>query len=395
MFVRAVSYVTLAFVIAFVSACGGSAEPVDTARGGGANAIPADDPSGEVPEAQSTAAPSATSPPNPTPDPTVAPAPTVTATAAATSTPEATLTPEPKPEPFVLVSESLLRTTLSFNGRFYRLPSGSREVIGLREVSAEPIISFNLPPLESHNALTVRFDLIVGGSWLGGTSSGDHSFRFLAGGRRVMTGTFSTMPDATQTWPNSILSGILNPAFTGATEVDTLGFARDSLYSFETTFAHDADQLNIRIEGWPRGDDAVFALDNLEVIGSTEPAENFKSEITVSMTPGGPINVVGTMPTEQFIENFNAILDAELDGREANVDVQVAGGVEPAWGPTIGRSIAGIADFEIENFEWNVTAFEGTVDGTAASEADRDGVMQWLFPSSNGFTLNGLLRVAE
>ncbi len=155
-------------------------------------------------------------------------------------------------------------------------PSGQRKFLGQ---FGSTNVSLTLSNLAPHASVLVSFDLLVIGSWDGNnTNAGPDVFNVdVAGGLKLLNASFNNGPtnsiDFGQSYPDSF-AGVTHPALTGASETNTLGFARvdggaaDSVYKFSQTFTHSADTLtlnfsasgldtNLNLESW--------GLDNVQV----------------------------------------------------------------------------------------------------------------------------------
>ena len=121
----------------------------------------------------------------------------------------------------------------------------------------------NLPP---HSTITISFDLYIIRSWDGSTPQTygiDVWDMNVAGGPTLLHTSFSNWfgDFAPQAYPDTYPDGN-NPGFTGAAEIDTLGFfcsykevngVQDSVYRFygeqAFTFSHSAESLVINFSG--------------------------------------------------------------------------------------------------------------------------------------------------
>jgi hypothetical protein len=171
-------------------------------------------------------------------------------------------------------------------------PVGARHFLG--ELSGQTT-SLSLASLPPHTQITVAFDLYVIRSWDGSDPNfgPDHWRLFVENGKlegpTLLDTTFSNAvipsPGATnnlQSFGGLGATGLF-PAFTGAAEVDTLGYTvqrvsgevepMDSVYHFTFTLDHTASQIRFVFQGLGlQGvDDESWGLDNVSV--SATPAQ--------------------------------------------------------------------------------------------------------------------------
>ncbi len=155
-------------------------------------------------------------------------------------------------------------------------PSG-RDFLGR---FANELVSLTLGSIPSHTFVSVEFDLYVIQSWDGNntTFGPDVWDASVSGGPTLVHATFSNFTNFTQTYPASYPGGN-NPAFTGASEVGTLGYTPfgDSVYHFSFLLPHAASSLTINFSGLGLnfaglgGDTERWGLDN--VLVSTDAPE--------------------------------------------------------------------------------------------------------------------------
>ena len=151
-------------------------------------------------------------------------------------------------------------------------PAGSRGFLG--QFACDDAVGLSLDNLPGHQSITVSFDLYVIQSWDGTSSDwGPDIWQFsLAGdGAALLNTTFSNTGEDghTQSYPGSYSSGEEYPAYTGASEINTLGygFYGDSVYSLSFTFAHCDSSLAFNFAGFGLQDvcDESWGIDNITV----------------------------------------------------------------------------------------------------------------------------------
>ena len=156
-------------------------------------------------------------------------------------------------------------------------PVGARKFLGRFGNGTVSLALANLPP---HTQATVSFDLYIIHSWDGndsGTAGPDIWDLSVAGGPTLLRTTFCQAPSCSrQAYPGTYPGGD-NPARTGATENNTLGYTfepeeMDSVYQLGFTFDHSGNSLELKFSGsgLERIENESWGLDNL-VIQVSEP----------------------------------------------------------------------------------------------------------------------------
>ena len=166
-------------------------------------------------------------------------------------------------------------------------PVGSRRFLG--GVGSETV-SLTLDGIPNHNQITVTFDLYVIGSWDGiEPNAGPDVFGLAeAGGPTRLQTTFSNVdfsqyPDYRQSYPDPYPGLMTHPGKTGASEVNTLGYAStgsvwgDAVYTLSFTFPHATTSLQLNFfsalttpePGDPNWE--LWGLDNVRVEYQTVP----------------------------------------------------------------------------------------------------------------------------
>ncbi len=160
-------------------------------------------------------------------------------------------------------------------------PVGARRFLGEFFNEAVALTLTNLPP---HTNVTVAFDLMLMRSWDG--TRGNEFWELNVDGTNVLMhtifqvhDTFTTQPFPHQSFPDAFLTGS-NAAFTGAVEVDTLGYyynshQEDCVYRMIYSCAHTGPSLRINFVGllddWIENES--WGLDNVAVTLSANTAE--------------------------------------------------------------------------------------------------------------------------
>ncbi|MBM3880654.1 MAG: hypothetical protein FJ387_13210 [Verrucomicrobia bacterium] len=155
-------------------------------------------------------------------------------------------------------------------------PVGARRFLGAFGNQTVTLTLSNLPP---HAAATLVFDQFVLGSW-DGNSTNDGPDRWevnVGGGLQLVNSTFNNGPAnsvaAGQAFPGAF-PGAMNPALSGASETNTLGFmvvgvgVMDSVYRHVYSFPHITDSLVLNFLGSGLAPDLgieSWGLDNVRV----------------------------------------------------------------------------------------------------------------------------------
>ncbi len=151
-------------------------------------------------------------------------------------------------------------------------PVGSRRFLG--QFNNETV-SLTLTGLPSHTDVTLSFDLFLINSWDGNVDCCFDGPDFwgldVMGGPTLLYTTFSNLDEASfsQSYPENYPPTSSYPAYTGASEVDTLGytFFGDSVYSLSFTFPHTDGSIvfNFYGSGLQAIGDESWGLDNVKV----------------------------------------------------------------------------------------------------------------------------------
>ena len=150
-------------------------------------------------------------------------------------------------------------------------PVGDRRFLG--QFANDDAVSLSLNNLAAHNSVTLSFDLYVIQSWDGtNTDYGPDTWQLSVDkGPVLLNTTFSNTGEDghMQTYPGSNSSGQEYDAYTGASEINTLGyeFYGDSVYRLSFTFNHTSDLLKFDFAGFGLQDvgDESWGLDNVTV----------------------------------------------------------------------------------------------------------------------------------
>ena len=176
-------------------------------------------------------------------------------------------------------------------------------------------VSLLLSGLPAHSQATVSFDLFIINSWDGncaGPNCGCPSCGpdvwdlTVAGGPTLLHTTFSNVGLLNQAYPDTFPGGD-NPAGTGATEVNTLGYSNygDSVYHLSFNFPHSigALQLNFSAMGLQDISDESWGLDNVEVAvdGNIVYSNDFDSSISPTNDGFENPTVIGSLPFSDLV----------------------------------------------------------------------------------------------
>ncbi|MGA2916458.1 MAG: PEP-CTERM sorting domain-containing protein [Sedimentisphaerales bacterium] len=150
-------------------------------------------------------------------------------------------------------------------------PADGRRFLG--QFACDDAVSLSLNNLPVHQSVTVSFDLYVIQSWDGTSPDwGPDVWQLSLGdGTVLLNTTFSNTGDDghMQSYPGSYSSEEEYPAYTGASEINTLGyeFYGDSVYSLSFTFAHTNSSLALNFAGFGLQDmgDESWGIDNITV----------------------------------------------------------------------------------------------------------------------------------
>lgn len=215
-------------------------------------------------------------------------------------------------------------------------PNGGRRFLG--EFSNHTV-GLTLNSLPAHTAVELSFDLFVGRSWDGNsTSFGPDVWRVeafdpaAAGFVPLLQTTFTTFPGSLQAYPDSYPGGS-HPGTTGAVEVNTLGYTwsgapRDSVYRITFSIPHTASSFQARwlstvLQGVS---DELWGLDNVgvDLIGVTG------GDTTEFVSPDGDFSTLTGNPDGTFTRTLR-------DGTRVEYD---ASGLQTAVVDTNGNTTA-------------------------------------------------------
>lgn len=150
-------------------------------------------------------------------------------------------------------------------------PIGERHFLG--QFAENDAVSLTLENLAAHDNVMLSFDLFVLQSW-DGTSwdfGPDIWQADVENGQILIQTTFSNTGDDghLQNYTGSYSDGVEYDAYTGASEINTLGYEYygDSVYRFNFNFKHIDDTLKINFAGIGLQDsgDESWGLDNVKV----------------------------------------------------------------------------------------------------------------------------------
>jgi hypothetical protein len=175
-------------------------------------------------------------------------------------------------------------------------PVGSRRFLG--QFANDDSVSLSLVNLPVHQSVTISFDLFVIQSWDGTSSDwGPDIWQLSLGdGTVLLSTTFSNTgeDDHLQSYPGSYSSLEEYPAYTGAAQINTLGyeFYGDSVYSLNFTFDHADSSLVLKFSGFGLQDvgDESWGIDNITV--SAIPASAIPEPATIGVLGLGALSLV-------------------------------------------------------------------------------------------------------
>jgi hypothetical protein len=191
-------------------------------------------------------------------------------------------------------------------------PAGGRVFLG--QFNNETV-SLLLSGLPAHSEVTVSFDLFIIQSWDGNRTAPagpDIWDLSVAGGPTLLHTTFASVDEGpNQAYPDTFPGGD-NPAGTGASEVNTLGygFSGDSVYHLSFTFSHSASTLQLNFSG--TGLEDIFSeswgLNNVEVAvdGNVVYSNDFESSVLATNDDFDNARVVGGLPFNDFVNTTTA-----------------------------------------------------------------------------------------
>jgi hypothetical protein len=137
-------------------------------------------------------------------------------------------------------------------------------------------VQLDLYDLPEHCSVTVTFELLVIGEWEGsvGYDAGPDVWDLNVSAPsdccpadNLLHTTFATCACRMQAYPDTHPNQ-LSPGFTGAEEIDTLGYSHDSVYQMSFTFYHHQSDLRLSFAGSPLLEgvlDEAWGIDNIEV----------------------------------------------------------------------------------------------------------------------------------
>ena len=176
-------------------------------------------------------------------------------------------------------------------------PVGNRQFLGQ---FGNTTATLSLAGLPAHDAVTISFDLYVINSWDGSDvlrKWGPDGWSFAIDGQSQLSTTFSNQPlpspgaaNNVQTFGGQWLPAGTYPAFTGAAEVNTLGYkfyrgsyqrleSMDSVYRFTYTVPHAGDSVRFDFRGFGlQGlSDESWGLDNVRVTATELPVVSIRA----------------------------------------------------------------------------------------------------------------------
>jgi len=173
-----------------------------------------------------------------------------------------------------------------------RNPYGTRQFLG---PYGNDTVSLSLTDLPVHTNLTMAFDLLLFNSWDGNATPGPDYFNLNVDGTQMLLHTTFRNNDMAgqQSYPSTYRSNDF-PGLTGALEMDTLGYAEDSVYRLNFTFPHSSNAMRLNFQGanlqiitdesW--GLDNVTLLTGAPTVAIAEPANGatFASSTNVLIT---------------------------------------------------------------------------------------------------------------
>ncbi|GEM_PF-1984241 len=243
-------------------------------------------------------------------------------------------------------------------------PAGGRRFLGEFSSQTVSLTRNNLP---QHNQVTVAFDLYIFRSWDGNGDfcCGPDIFQLsVAGGPTLVRATFGV---PTQSFPANY-PGASNPPFSGAAEINTLGypigFGGSAVYRVTRTFAHSGSALQLDFagiglqgasdEGWGLDNISIRIADSRAVVSVPNVATGFSASnqsialhATVISGTGGPIN--GGTVTFQVRNGATPIgspVSAPVNNGMADANYTLPGGtagtytIEAAFTPSAGSCFA-------------------------------------------------------
>jgi hypothetical protein len=150
-------------------------------------------------------------------------------------------------------------------------PADGRGFLG--QFANDDFVTLFLNNVPLHESVTISFDLFVIQSWDGTSSDWGPDIWQLSvdNGPVLLSTTFSNTGEDghLQSYPGSYSSSEEYPAYTGASEINTLGyeFYGDSVYSLSFTFKHSDSSLALNFAGFGLQDisDESWGLDNMTV----------------------------------------------------------------------------------------------------------------------------------
>jgi len=213
-------------------------------------------------------------------------------------------------------------------------------------------VRLNLDALPEHCSVTVSFDLLIIGSWEGSTGyfSGPDTWDLDASvpgeccpSENLLHASFANCACRYQSYPDTY-PDVYHPGLTGAEEVESLGYHRDSVYHMSFTFYHWRDSLqlsfagNQQLQNWT---DESWGLDNLVVQVDTQSCCRAHRQLPSVLVPGSELPVeIDVHPnpgTQAYAVEEDPVGTWEvLSINDGGVYDEVSGLIK--WGPFFGDS---------------------------------------------------------
>jgi hypothetical protein len=257
-------------------------------------------------------------------------------------------------------------------------PVGNRVFLG--RFGGEPV-ALDLDPLPEHCSVTVSFELFIIGEWEGsvGYGAGPDVFDVNASTpgdccpvQNLEHTTFANCECKFQAYPDTYPDVHL-PGLTGADEVGTLGYSRDSVYQLSYTFFHDQPGLRVTFAATPNLeelDDESWGIDNIVVEVDDVSCCRATRELPATFGAGERVRVAIDVTPNPRAETYVIEEDPPFNFHSFNInDGGTFDGDMIKWGPFFDDTPRTLT-YTVEIASWveNPVFFGGTI----AVDGDRE-----------------------
>ena len=272
-------------------------------------------------------------------------------------------------------------------------PIGSRRFLGDFSNEVVRLTLTNLPP---HTNVTVAFDLMLMRSW-DGTRGNDVWELNVDGSAPLLHSifqvhdTFTTQPFPHQSFPDAFLTGS-NAAFTGAAEVDTLGYfynseQEDCVYRMTYSCFHTNASLQINFIGLTDSpiDNESWGLDNVRVTLAASAAEPWSRLVEQPQTQAVPAG-------SNAVFNVSAVGPAAFGYQWSKDGVALINHSQLTGATAATLTISNIQPADLGLYTVTVSNAYGAIVSQPASLSFVPPPFQWVRQASGAGALNEICR---